>query len=103
MYCVHRNLKVIHGVVFVGGNVAANVITLENLVFIEWEGVLECDILNVGGLERLFFRRPFEVIRVSDKLVKDWYLLKGLHVYVEHMLDLSEGLFFISFSLLVFV
>jgi len=101
--CIHRNLKVIQRVVLVGGYVAANIITLKNFIFIEWERVLKCNVLNVGGLERLLFRRSFKVIGVSYKLVQNWDLLQRLNVYIENVLNLGVRFLFITLSLPILV
>lgn len=101
--CIHRNLKVIQRVVLVGGYVAANVITLKNFIFIEWERVLKCNVLNVGGLERFLFRRSFKVIGVSYKLVQNWDLLQRLNVDIENVLNLGVRFLFITLSLPILV
>ncbi len=101
--CIHRNFKVIQSVVLIGGHVAANVITFKNFIFIEWERVLKCNVLNVGGLERLLFWRSFKVISVSYKLVKDWDLLQRFHIYIENVLNLGVRFLFITLSLLILV
>jgi len=101
--CIHRNLKVIQRVVLVGGYVAANVITLKNFIFIEWEGVFKCNVLNVGGLERIFFRRSFKVIGVSNEFVQNRDLLQRLHVDIKNVLNLGVRLLFITLSLPIFV
>ena len=101
--CIHRNLKVIQRVVLVGGYVAANVITLKNFIFIEWERVLKCNVLNVGGIERFLFRRSFKVIGVSYKLVQNWDLLQRLHVDIENVLNLGVRFLFITLSLSILV
>ena len=101
--CIHRNLKVIQRVVLVGGYVAANVITLKNFIFIEWERVLQCNVLNVGGLERFLFRRSFKVIGVSYKLVQNWDLLQRLNVDIENVLNLGVRFLFITLSLPILV
>jgi hypothetical protein len=90
-------------VVLVGGYVAANVITLKNFIFIEWERVLKCNVLNVGGIERFLFRRSFKVIGVSYKLVQNWDLLQRLHVDIENVLNLGVRFLFITLSLSILV
>ena len=101
--CVHRNLKVVDGVIGVRGESPPQVVRLVDLILIEREGILHGDVLDVAGLEGLSLSSPVEIVSFPNKPLQERNLLELANLDVKNVFDLVVRFLFVTFALAVFI